>query len=338
MFHVQFSKTRRAAVAATGLLLVATFAPTVAAAGPIGGRPAHGVDQIVPLSAELQISRTTDAGKAERETQHLDRDSAGRTRTEAGSTVTISDPASKTTLVLDTTTHTFQLQNATPAPDAADRSTDKQQLTSAPRELGKSTISGVAVEGREYTVNLPAHGTLPARTKTVTLWLSIDLQLAVRTRVVDETGAVTTQTYTDIKAGADPAASLFAVPSGYRVAGIQGTGNGVRANCPISNDDPVLLTSFGYTYLDSRYVTAYTDLLAGCVFVADGYYFEYPLGGVPTTPLLLPYDQWFVADCYCPVPYLPYVAFGDIAFVAANPIEPDITTKDSLIVLTIFPG
>lgn len=336
MFHVQFSKMRRVTAAAAGLLLVATFAPTVAAAGPIGGRPAHGADQIVPLSAELQISRTTN-GKAETETQRLYRDDAGRTRTEAGSTVTISDPVSKTTLTLDTATHTFQRTTSAPtqAPDAADRSVDKQKLTSEPRQLGRSTISGVAVEGREYAVNLPAKGSLPARTKMVTLWLSVDLQLAVRTQVA-ENGGTTTQTYVNIKKAA-PAASLFAVPSGYREAA-PAAGNGVRANCPISNDDPVILTSFGYTYLDSKLVNASTDLFAGCVFIADGAIFEYPLWGYPTVPLGLPYDQWFVYDCYCPLPYLPYVAFGDIAYVAANPFEPDTTTKDSLIVLTVFPG
>ncbi|HEV8561883.1 MAG TPA: hypothetical protein VGR06_36640 [Actinophytocola sp.] len=313
------------------------------------GRPAKGESKIVPLRADLQISRTTATSGGQRqtelETQHLYRDSQGRTRTEAGSTVTINDPTSKTTLVLDVATRTFRRSaqdQANPAPAGGSAQRDvatNQNLASPPKLLGTTEISGVRAEGREYTVNLPAHGKLPARQKDVTLWLSIDLQLPVQTRVVETSGDVNTQTYTNISAGVEPAADLFRVPAGYQGASRAApSGNGIQANCPIRNDDPVVMTSFGYVYLDQRYVNADTDLLSGCVFVADGGVFEYPLNGYPTTDLLLWYDQWLAYDCYCPLPYLPYVAFGDIAFVAANPFEPDVTTKDSFIALTIFPA
>jgi hypothetical protein len=107
--------------------------------------------------------------------------SHGRTRTEAGSTVTISDPAGQTTLVLDVAARTFKRlthDQAGTAPSGGSAQRDvapNQKLASPPRMLGKARIQGVLAEGREYTVTLPAHGKLlPARQKQVTLWLSND--------------------------------------------------------------------------------------------------------------------------------------------------------------------
>lgn len=350
MYHKQFRRSRRSLAAAAGILLVTAL--TVGSPGlaqsdeAASGRPARGAAKVVPLSADLEISRlTVEAGgqqQTEKETQHLYRDGKGRTRTEAGSTVTITDPVGKSTLVLDTKSRTYERTAKGQSPRPADTGTrdvsNDQKLASAPRFLGTSTVSGVKAEGRVYDVSLPARGKhIPARQKEVTLWLSVDLQLPVQTRVVEPSGAANTQTYTNIKAGTEPAAELFEVPAGYREAGAAGT-DGMMATCPLDNDDPVIMTSFGYVYLDSRNVNAITDVGAGCVFVADGGVFEYPLYGYPTVDLLLPFDQWFVYDCYCALPYLPYVAFGDIVFVAANASEPDTTTKDSFITLTIFPA
>lgn len=326
----QFSKTRRALAVASGLALVAAITAATPAQTDRSGRPSDGTGGIVPLSADLVVGK---------ETQHLYRDSLGRTRTENGSTVTISDPTAGTTVVLDVASRTFQRSTGgeEKAPSSADRTAGDKQITSKQRSLGTSTVSGVKAEGRQYTVTLPAHSGLPVRTKTVTLWLSTDVQLPVKTTVMGEDGAVNTQTYTNIRAGAEPDASLFSVPAGYREAAPPAATDGMLANCPLNNDDPVILTSFDLVFLDSRFVNATTDPLAGCVFVADGGIFQYPLEGFPTVDLLLPFDQWFVYDNGGLLPFLPYVAFGDIAFVAANPFEPDTTTKDSLITLTIFP-
>ncbi|HYQ70089.1 hypothetical protein [Actinophytocola sp.] len=344
----QFSRTRRALAVASGATLVAVLAtatPALANQQDRLGRSSDGAASVVPLSADLRISSTTvDAAgqrQTEQESQHLYRDAKGRTRTEVGGTVTIYDPTARTTVVLDLASHTFQRSTGKkPSADAADRNaTGDQKITSTPRSLGTATVSGVAAQGRQYTVTLPAQRDLPVRTKDVTLWLSTDVQLPVRTTVVDESGATNTQTYTNIKAGVAPAASLFTVPAGYREARPgAATGHGVLANCPLQNDDPVFLTSFDLVYLDARYVNATTDPFAGCAFVADAGAFQYPLNGFPTTDLLLPYDQWLVYDNGGLLPYLPYVAFGDIVFVAANPFEPDTTTKDSFITLTIFPA
>ena len=98
--------------------------------------------------------------------------------------------------------------------------------------------------------------------------------------------------------------------------------------------DPLVLNSFDF-FLDSGAVNAVTDPQRGCVFVADGGAFEYPLAGFPTVPVGLPFDQWVAYDTGGGgLPFLPWVAFGDIAFVAAN--ATDTTTKDSLVILTVW--
>jgi outer membrane lipoprotein-sorting protein len=341
--HVrQFSKTRRVLTAAAGLALVVGLAAATPAQADRPGR--SGADSggtVVPLSAALQISRTTVDAAGQRqtsqETQHLYRDSAGRTRTEAGGTVTIADPTAKTTLTLDVATRTFHRSaSTTPAGDAAKRQAPGEKNRSS-KSLGTATVSGVSVKGSQYEVKLPATRDLPARTKKVTLWLSTDVQLPVRTQVVEDSGAVNTQTYTDIKPGVEPAAELFRVPAGYReaVPG-QATGAGTLASCPNQNDDPVFLTSFDLLYLDARYVNAITDGSIGCSFVFDQLVLlDYPLNAFPTVDLFLPFDQWLVYDNGGLLPFLPYVAFADIVFVSGN--GSDSTTKDSFITLTVFP-
>ena len=220
----QFSTTRRTLAVASGIALVAALTAATPALTDRSGRPGGGTAEIVPLSADLMVSSTTvgTAGQRQtaKETQHLYRDSKGRTRTETGSTVTISDPTARTTVVLDVASRTFQRSAGTDkkGPTSPERSAGDEKITSEQRSLGTATVSGVAAEGRQYTVTLPAHSGLPVRTKDVTLWLSTDVQLPVKTTVVNEDGAVNTQTYTNIKSGAEPAASLFSVPAGYREA------------------------------------------------------------------------------------------------------------------------
>jgi hypothetical protein len=124
------------------------------------------------------------------------------------------------------------------------------------------------------------------------------------------------------------------VPAGYREVGAGPTRSVAAQPCPLTNaPDPLVLSSFGFS-LGGGYVTAVTDPAIPCIFVADGAFFEYPLTGFPTTPLGLPFDQWFAFDTGGLLPFVPYVAFGDVAFVAAN--ATDTTTKDSLVVLTVF--
>lgn len=94
--------------------------------------------------------------------------------------------------------------------------------------------------------------------------------------------------------------------------------------------NPLVLVSFG-PFLDSGFVIA---VASNCIFVADFGVFETPLNGFPTTALGFPFDQWFVFDTGAPVPFTPWVAAGDILFVAANPT--DVTVKHGLIILTVL--
>jgi hypothetical protein len=342
MYRAQLRRPWHAAVLAVGVALTAVLSAAPAAAeAPSGlGHPARAAVEVVPLSADLTITRTTVGAdgelRVERETSRLYRDSLGRTRTEDGSSVTINDPTTQTTVRLDPEARTFR--RMTPDRSTLEPSAPRgtiarhQRLASPPRLLGEAVVGGVLAEGREYTVTVPAREGLPARVHEVTTWLSADLQLAVQTRVVAESGEVYEQTYTDIRAGSEPAAALFQVPAGYQQADPTAAGP-TQATCPISYPDPVVITSFG-SFLGAGFVTAFTDANAGCLFVADAAVFELPLDGFPTTALLQTVDEWFVFDTGLPVPFLPYTAFGDIGFAAAS--TGDATVVDSLVILQIF--
>jgi hypothetical protein len=328
---------------AVGSICLLLGAP-IQAAGYIG---ANGIDQsggsrsvaasnghanFVALSADVQIT-----GQSGSSTDHLYRDSHGRTRYESGSTVTINDPATRTTLLLDTSNQTYRRVSHDPT-DASQRAADvvtSGKLASEPRALGTAQVNGVSAEGRAYTVTVPASKVLAASQKEVTLWLSVEVALPVELRIVDSSGLAYAQSYTNIRTGVQPAAHLFTVPAGYREVDAAGTGAGINEACPLFNaPDPLVLNSFG-PFLDGGFVDAVTDPQVGCIFAADGAVFEYPLSGFPTVPLGLPFDEWFAFDTGGGgLPFLPWVAFGDIAFLAWN--GTDTTTKDSLVVLTVW--
>jgi outer membrane lipoprotein-sorting protein len=300
---------------------------------------------ITPFSADETISQTTVGADGSKSTtsehNRFYRDSQGRTRYETGSLVTISDPATKTTLRLDTEHRTFQKTTAPPARPGArgDGASPGAtgQITSEQRSLGTTQVDGIAVEGRAYTVTLPATGQLPARTKDVTVWLASALRLTVETVIADSTGQQYRQSYSNISAGKELSADLFTIPTGYRASdGTGTTGAGVNAPCPITNSpDPLILNSYGLSF-GSGYINAATDVTLGCFFYGSAWYFEFPLEGWATVPLGLPFDQWFVRDngCLWCLPYVPWVAFGDVVFSATN--LTDVTTKDSFIVLTVW--
>jgi hypothetical protein len=320
------NRTRLTGMLAVGLTCLLLSPPAVAAGRPDAAAKGTGV---VPLSADQQISR---GGRLEA-SNHLYRDGKGRIRVESGSSVTISDPTTGTTIRLDTATRTFQRttrQQPAPRPDTTSKN---QRVTSSWRSLGTAQVQGVAAQGRAYTVTTPALKGRPAKNREVTIWLSTDVQLAVRTSVVDATGASFTQAYTNIRAGVEPAARLFTVPAGYRELADPPTHATLQEACPIYNNDPVFLESFG-PFLGAGVANAVTNPDINCIFVADGGAFEPPLAGFPTVPLGSFLDQWYVFDDGGDVPFLPWVSFGDVGWAAAN--ETDLTIKDTLVILTIF--
>jgi outer membrane lipoprotein-sorting protein len=284
----------------------------------------------VPLSAE-QVTRSGDKVS----TSHIYRDSKGRTRIESGSLVTISDPATHETVQLDVRNGTFQRLSQS-SPDVRVATVQRNETLAGPaRSLGTTEIQGVRAEGRQYTVSIPARGKIAAQSKQVTIWLSSEIQLAVQTTIIDSSGYTYEQTYVNVRTGAEPSADLFAIPAGFREATATPAGFGINEPCPVSNGpDPLVLNSYDF-FWDAGQVQADTNIQLGCVFIADGAVFEYPLWGFPTTPLGLPQDKWVAYDTGGGgLPFLPYVAFGDVAFMAFN--GSDATTKDSLVILTVW--
>lgn len=344
-------RTRRAVVAVIGIAMATAMSGGASASAAPAGPDRASADgaAAIPVSADLRITTMTMDAEGERqttrETGHFYRDSQGRTRTEIESLVTIYDPTSGTTLMLDTATRTYQQQlrdAARPALAARDdRSVSDGRLVSTSRSLGEAVINGVRTEGVAQTVTLPAWRGLPSQQKKVDSWRSTEVQLPVRTRVVDETGAVYQRTYTNIEVGA-PAADLFAVPAGYREADVaplsapspQPTQEVVQ--CPIAFLPVVPIVSTG-GFLGSTSVPAITDPNQGCSFVADLGQFSPPMAGFPVQPLGLPIDEWFVFDTGGPIPFFPFTVFGVVNFAADNPFaEGPATVVASLVILDIF--
>lgn len=319
-------RTRLTEMVAVALALALSVPAQAALAGENTGRATRSSEKtaLVALSAD-QVTRSGDSVS----TAKLYRDSKGRTRVENGSQVTITDPATQTTIQLDTSNSTFQQLTRKPSPRPA--TVQRNETLAGPaRSLGTANIQGVRAEGRAYTVTTPARGAIPARTRDVTIWLSTELQLAVQTRVGDSYE----QSYANIRAGVEPSPDLFTVPAGYKEAAPAPSRAGINQSCPVSYVDPLILNSYDFL-LGAGYVFAVTDPQIGCFFAADGAIFEYPLSGFPTVPLGLPYDEWFVFDNGGGgLPFLPWVAFGDVAWLAFN--GTDTTTTDSLIVLTVW--
>jgi len=87
-------------------------------------------------------------------------------------------------------------------------------------DLGTQTIAGVSAQGTRYTRTIPA-GQI-GNEKPITIvsehWYSNDLQMTVMSKRTDPQFGETTYTLTNIQR-AEPAASLFAVPSDYTVQG-----------------------------------------------------------------------------------------------------------------------
>ncbi len=340
MSRAPFGLARRAVVLAAGVALTATMvsAPTTGQASELR-KSARAATEVVPVVADLQITRTTvDTAverQIEREIHHFYRDSMARTRVESGTSVTITDPVAQVSIILDTEARTFQQIPLDQArPEAADRPTDvthHQQLSSS-QPLGEIMIEGVAVEGWHFTVTAPEQDGLSGQSYEVTRWMSADLQLPVVTRVVYPDGRVHEERYTNIQTGTEPATELFQIPDGYQEAGT--TGGHVQYFCPVAWTDLVIITSIG-SYLGSGIVTALTDASLNCYFVADAASFEYPMDGYPLWPLGLSIDEWLVYDTGLPVPWLPYTAFGFLSFAAQSPTG-ELTIVESLVILDIF--
>lgn len=225
--------------------------------GVHGGKMVTGA----PFSA-VAVSETTqtlaDGNHITRKTQtNLFRDSQGRIRREMTlsgfgpmassgqpkSFVVINDPVAKTTFMLHPDQKTAekmgrpfarmrgpqqgamreQKMNARQQQEIANGTLKKE-------DLGTQTIAGVTAQGTRITRTIPAGQV--GNEKPITIvhesWYSNDLQTVVMSKRTDPWSGETTYSLTNIQR-AEPAASLFAVPSDYTVTqGHPGPGGRMR--------------------------------------------------------------------------------------------------------------
>lgn len=190
------------------------------------------------------------------------RDSLGRTRREttfAGvgplaasgqprSMVMIHDPVAGAAYVLHTDQKTAE---QLPAPRKGPNNSDQLQArfearfqqeiangTLKKEDLGTQVINGVSAEGTRYTRTIPAGkiGNANAITIVNERWYSSELQLVVKSVRTDPRLGQTTYTLANIQR-AEPAASLFTVPSDYTVKQANVRGRRGPAGAPMNAPD-----------------------------------------------------------------------------------------------------
>ncbi|BCB77719.1 hypothetical protein GCM10022251_82000 [Phytohabitans flavus] len=346
--HGRVGRLRRTVGSALAIGLVTALVVTPAAAQAEQSKPSREArpgKAAVPVTADLEITKTTVDAAGQRHTtremQRYARDSRGRTRTEAGTRVTLNDPASRTTATLDLAARTVHKVTSGAKAAAADgrAGATQSKLASAPRPLGTRTVQGVPAQGSTYTV-APPPGDPAAGGSEVTVWQSTEVQLPVSLTVVKPSGKEYTQTYTNIRAGVEPDAKLFEVPAGFASAAPSPAAAPTRetaaaaasaGDCPYAANSPLVISSSGpflgggvleaYTGSAILYPNPFSPTPTPCWFIADSAVFESPMDGHPLFPLQLPFDLWDVYDTGGWVPTLPYVAFGYITF-QVRPILP----------------
>lgn len=336
-------RRRLATVLTVGLVGALFVAPVQASAGPTAGQARPPGSAPVALSAVEHVSRSSVGADGlthtTQEQSRFYRDTHGRTRHESGSVVTIDDPVAGSSVRMDTKAGTYTKTSAPEKPSrpptTGPAKASSGKLSSGYQSLGTASFGNVKAEGRSYTVTTPRENAAPV-SREVTTWLARDIQLAVQIRVVEASGAAYTRTYTDIQTKAVPA-ELFTVPSGYRQVDATTAAVQQSPECPLAiAPDPLILTSFP-GYLDGNYHIGYTDTPnTGCVIAEAGYLYNQfdVLWPAQATPLLLPAFAWFWYDNGGPIPFSPYVVFGESAFLAAN--TEHATVGYSLVVLTVF--
>jgi hypothetical protein len=267
------------------------------------------------------------------------RDGSGRTRVEGPALVTIMDPVASVTTYLFPNDTTYLQQSWAPAPGEPEQASSADSLQTTQTSLGSRYTEGWMTEGREYTIVIPANSSLgnkTAVTKRARLWLSQELKITVATEIDDPANGPSTHRYTNIVAGTEPAAALFQVPAGYSVQPAPSAPSGPLASrkCTLTiNPDPLIIHSFG-PLLGRGTVAATTNANRGCFIAYWAAIWQSPLRLQILTPLGLPAFSVRWRDGGGSVPFVPWVAFGDIAILATNFL--DTTTKDGLVVLTVW--
>ena len=150
------------------------------------------------------------------------RDAQGRTCIVRGQVITIQDPSTRTVVVVDMSSKTAKrfVASQSPSPGPSMSAVTGKQ---AQQDLGTQVISGVSVQGSQFTVVLPAGaiGNLGPLTETNEVWRSNELGLAIQTKSTDPVNGEHTQLFSNIVTGAPIDSSLFSVPAGVQVVDVQ---------------------------------------------------------------------------------------------------------------------
>jgi hypothetical protein len=244
----------------SGAALLAQGPPPGPGFGPRGhgfgmGRgPGHALVTGAPYSATETVSTVQTLANGNTIT-HQDvrlvyRDSQGRMRTErtitpppgsgksAFTEIEISDPVSGNRYLLNSSTMTaFQTPLPKPRTGTASSNTtpptppQRPGVTMATTDLGTRSLNGIAETGKQFTETIAAGtmGNAAAITVTRTSWVATDLKVPVSIQSSDPRFGNSDMELTNIST-AEPAATLFQVPSNYTIktggAGRFGGGGG----------------------------------------------------------------------------------------------------------------
>ena len=223
----------------------------------------------VPIIADREvISYNADEEKSQTVEKYY-RDEEGRTRIEQQNIITINNPISKTTVVLDSVAKTFSkiqwTQNVVPVNTSTLEDSDVVRRPKT-RDVGSQVIEGIQTVGEE-TINTITLGNSqnPIRGITTT-WASKKMQLLINYSYKDSLGNSITSNLKNIKVGVNPDESLFEIPEDYTdIAEVyNGVENKIQPNavCPLQISYTAVLGQSPYTLPGTpATVVSYTGFL-----------------------------------------------------------------------------
>jgi hypothetical protein len=147
----------------------------------------------------------------------LYRDEQGRTRVEQGSTVTITDPVARETLMLDTARKSVR-KFLHSAAAAAGRHAIGGPTSGYSRPLGRKVIDGIEVVGKAYDQVIPAGssiGNVREVRRTSEVWFAEEVGLPLKIVIRDAIAGDTITTYRILQRGVPLHRSLFVAPEDY---------------------------------------------------------------------------------------------------------------------------
>ena len=216
--------------------------------GAVAGR-AGAVVKNAPFSAVVttETSMVLQDGNHIRQTstQHVYRDSEGRTRREQSldsvgglgnktnlpTVVFINDPVAGVNYALNLSSKTATRSISGGRGQAGNRDGRMRggifggQQNAKTESLGSKTLEGIAAEGTRTTIAIPAGqvGNEQPLQTVVETWYSPDLKIAVFSKRDDPRTGVTITRYSNISR-TEPAHALFEVPADYKVSDSEGRG------------------------------------------------------------------------------------------------------------------